>query len=112
MEHKYGWHGKKVRNVDGRTGVIAVEDGFGPCLDLHIECNDGTKAKVKLNARRGDSGDAGWQWWCPEFADRGAWLPLGEQGAPLSYAETPNTQGHAGRRPRVEPIVGQNEDRA
>jgi hypothetical protein len=94
MEHKYGWQGKTVRNADGRTGTIALEDGFGPWLDLHIKCEDGTKAKVKLNALKRDSGDAGWQWWCPEFAENPAWLPLGEQGAPLAYAETPNENGN------------------
>ena len=92
MENEYGWQGKTVRNADGRTGTIALEDGFGPWLDLHIECSDGTKAKVKLNARGRDSGDSGWQWWCPEFANKPAWLPLGEHGAPLEYAETPNAE--------------------
>ena len=81
----YGWQGKTVRNSDGRAGVIALEDGFGLWLDLHIECHDGTKATVKLNERGRDSGDAGWQWRCPEFAGKPAWLPLGEHGAPLAY---------------------------
>jgi len=84
---KYGWLGKKVRNIDGRQGVIGMEDGFGPCLDLYIDCEDGTKAKVRLNEHRRDDGESGWQWWCPEFGEKGAWLPLGDQGAPLTYAE-------------------------
>jgi hypothetical protein len=95
MGHKYGWQGKTVRNADARTGVIAIENGFGPYLDLHIECSDGTRAKVKLNARGRDSGEAGWQWWCPEFDGidgKAAWLPLGEHGAPLAYAEIPNAR--------------------
>ena len=87
MGHRYGWLGKRVRNIDGRTGVIAIEDGFGHLLDLHIDCVDGTKAKVSLKKHGRDSGESGWQWWCPEFAERPAWLPLGDQGAPLAYAE-------------------------
>lgn len=92
MRHKYGWQGKAVRNADGRAGVIALADGFGPWLDLYIECTDGTKAQVKLNALGCDSGDAGWQWLCPDFSGKPAWLPLGEQGAPLVYIETPNAE--------------------
>jgi hypothetical protein len=90
-EYEYGWKGKTVRNADGRTGVISQEDGFGPWLDLHIKCDDNTKAEVKLNARGRDSGDSGWQWWCPEFSDKPAWLPLGEQGAPMEYADSSET---------------------
>ncbi len=86
MDNVHSWKGKNVRHLDGRTGVIATEDGFGPWLDLHIQCSDGTKATVTLNARGRDSGEAGWQWWCPDFGGRQAWLPLGEQGAPLEYA--------------------------
>ena len=86
MEYTYGWQGKTVRNADGRTGVIAIAEGFGWWLDLHIECEDGTKAKVQLKERGRDSGEAGWQWWCPEFAGKPAWIPLGDQGAPLAYA--------------------------
>lgn len=74
-----------MRNSDGRDGVITLEDGFGPWLDLHIKCVDGSKAMVKLSGIGRDTGEAGWQWWCPEFCFGEAWIPLGELGAPLEY---------------------------
>lgn len=79
-----GWERKKVRNRDGRTGVIEEADGFAHWLDLHIRCDDGTKAVVKMNARGQDGGDPGWQWWCESFGSAGAWLPLGDLGAPMA----------------------------
>jgi len=107
MAHKYGWQGKHVRNVDGRTGTIAREDDFGPWLDLHIQCADSSKAKVQLNGQGRDGGEAGWQWWCPGFSLGPAWLPLGEQGAALAYGQTPDiarpaTVQHAGA---LQPMV-------
>lgn len=89
MTNNNGWRGLTVRNVDGRTGKISREEGFGPWLDLHIQCTDGSTAKVTLNSGGPDSGDAGWQWWCPEFSEGAAWLRLGEIGADLVYGQPP-----------------------
>jgi hypothetical protein len=83
-----GWKGKKVRHKDGRTGAIDIEDTWFGGADLHIACEDGSRAVVRLNARRGDGGEAGWQWWCPEFSRGAAWLPLGDNGAPYQQGDS------------------------
>ena len=87
---EYGWLNKQVKNADGRCGLISDENGWGPWLDLHIECIGGGTAKVVLNARGADGGEHGWQWWCPEFSNVPAWLPLGENGAAIEYGSPPN----------------------
>ena len=83
-----GWKGKKVRHIDGRHGVIEYEVPNIVGCDLKIRCADGSDASVRLMARGKDRGEAGWQWWCPEFSRGAAWLPLGDHGAP--YLDAPD----------------------
>jgi hypothetical protein len=84
---RYGWLGKTVRNQDGRTGTITAENPWGPWCELTITAEDGSIAKITLCANSADIGDAGWQWWCPEFSHGSAWLPLGDKGAPISVEQ-------------------------
>jgi hypothetical protein len=86
VKSRYGWKGKKVRAIDGRTGVITHEGPFGHWLDLIIQCDDGTQSKVSLNARGKDSGDHAWQWYCDNFMDGPAWLPLTDQSPAMQMA--------------------------
>ena len=73
-----GWKGTRVRNVDGRTGV--VRDTYSGFLHvgLHLSVNDGERAYVQLNSDGPDSGETGWQWFCETFDGGPAWLPLGD----------------------------------
>jgi len=92
VKSRYGWKGKKVRTADGRTGAIAVEIPWGSLLDLVIQCDDGTQSKVTLNARGKDSGDHSWQWYCPDFMDGAAWLPLTDQSPATQKVPAPADQ--------------------
>lgn len=75
--NKLGWCGKRVRHLDGRTGVIRIESvGFGH-VSLHIDADDNSKAVVWLNARDLDGGAQGWAWLCENFDGGPHWLPLG-----------------------------------
>ena len=80
------WYGKRMRNLDGRTGHICHEgEGFGH-VGLQIEVDpspmykdDPTeKAWVQLNSFGSDSGEIGWFWWSKEFMGEGGWLLLGD----------------------------------
>lgn len=74
----YGWRGKKVRNKDGREGVIRSEFAVLWYLTLTIKVSDGTEDKVELNADGKDGGSLGWEWWCENFSGGACWLPLGD----------------------------------
>lgn len=74
----YGWKGTKVRNVDGRVGTIQRESPDFMGVELTIAVEDGTTAKVQMNAAYKDSGESGWAWLSPEFSGGAAWLPLGD----------------------------------
>jgi hypothetical protein len=80
-----GWIGKEVRSADGRFGVIKEAIQAAWSIDLYIASEDGSVAKVTLNARGPDSGDHTWQWYCPNFCHGPAWLPLTEQSPVLEY---------------------------
>jgi hypothetical protein len=84
----FGWEGKKVRNVDGRTGTIVREVGLEFC-SLAIRCDDGSVDLVVLNCLGADYGSPGWKWWCPTFVGGPAWVPLGENGGDFEYDNTP-----------------------
>lgn len=79
----YGWKNKKVRHVDGRTGVISREEAWFGGVDLKITDAEGGVSIVKLHARGADAGEIGWHWWCPEFCAGPRWLPLGDKTSPL-----------------------------
>jgi len=74
----YDWKGKKVRNCDGRKGVIQrVSINFTE-VDLIIQVADGSSAKVTLNHTFRDSGEQGWFWLCEDFSGGPHWLVLGD----------------------------------
>lgn len=78
MDHDYGWEGKLVRNKDGRTGKISLEDGWGPLLTLNIAVDDGSSAQVKLRSGAFDGGEEGWEWFCENYeGGEPRWLKLG-----------------------------------
>lgn len=83
------WKLKKVRNVDGRTGVISVDAPGCAHRGLHIKCEDGSSGYVQLNADGQDSGDRGWEWFCEGF-DRAlggpCWIALGDHNSPEMIA--------------------------
>lgn len=78
MSNDYGWRGKTVRHLDGRTGTIDMERTGFLHIALTIAVDAGEPAHVQLNANGQDSGDTGWAWLCPEFSGGPAWLPLGD----------------------------------
>jgi hypothetical protein len=72
------WKGIKVQHADGRAGVIDSEwDGFLH-RGLKIAVDGGGESFVQLNSNGRDTGDAGWSWWCENFAGGAGWLPLGD----------------------------------
>lgn len=73
-----GWKGTRVRNGDGRAGVITGDwPGFLHRL-LAITVDGGGEAHVQLNSNGRDSGEAGWEWYCETFDGGARWLPLGD----------------------------------
>jgi hypothetical protein len=82
------WKSMKVRNADGRAGVIASDTYHGlPCCGLHIKCGDGSTGYVQLNAEGKDSGDKGWEWLCKnhdQAIGAACWIALGNH----NHAET------------------------
>lgn len=88
-----GWRGKKVRNEDGRTGVIYKEFvGFG-FAGLDIRVDDGVEGYVQLNTLGKDSGDTGWSWWCEEFSGGARWIPLGDHWRPVVTESAAQSEG-------------------
>jgi hypothetical protein len=76
---EYGWRGKRVRHAEtGKVGIIRREVSDFMGLDLRIEVDGGGEALVRLNARGGDGGASGWSWYCENFSEGSAWLPLGD----------------------------------
>lgn len=72
------WVGIKMRNHDGRTGVIRSEfEGFAH-RHLTIAVDDGAESTVELSALGNDSGETGWYWLCENFSCGPAWLLLGD----------------------------------
>ncbi len=89
MPHSYGWKGRFMRNVDGRTGVVSREYGdfMGVQLFIHVDGQPdepGARDMLSLNGRDSDSGATGWYWYCEDCADGPSWLLLGDhnQGLP------------------------------
>lgn len=74
----YGWKGEQVRNKDGRRGLVQGETAVGPMLTLHIRVEDGSTARVVLNADSRDGGETGWEWFCKDFSGGARWLTLGD----------------------------------
>jgi hypothetical protein len=75
------WLRKRVRNLDGREGIITHEEkGFFAEITLKLTVSDGTEAKIILENYDGgaDKGEAGWQWLCEDFAGGPSWLILGD----------------------------------
>jgi hypothetical protein len=78
MSNSHTWEGVAVRHLDGRLGTITSEfEGFLHVM-LTISVHGGGDVYVQLNSNSKDSGDAGWAWYCPNFAGGPAWLPLGD----------------------------------
>jgi hypothetical protein len=73
-----GWCGKKVRNADGREGVIRSEDLVLSYCTLSIRVSDGSLDTVELNGCGKDSGSLGWEWYCADFDGGPQWLILGD----------------------------------
>lgn len=73
----YGWKGCKVRNIDGRAGIVRRERPDFMGVELVLEVEGGGEARVQLNANFPDTGEAGWSWYCDHFDGAAAWLPLG-----------------------------------
>lgn len=73
-----GWRGKKVRNKDGREGVIRGEDAVLSYCTLTIRVSDGSLDTVELNGSGKDSGSLGWEWFCENFDGGARWLKLGD----------------------------------
>jgi hypothetical protein len=87
-----GWKGAKVRNAQGRTGVVF--DAYAGFLHvgLHLAIDGGGRAYVQLNSDGRDSGESGWQWFCENFDGGAAWLPLGDHsGCGVEFAAAPAT---------------------
>ena len=81
------WKGIKVKNVDGRTGVIAADySGFLHRV-LTIRVDGGGEGRVQLNSDGPDTGEAGWSWWC-EFDGGARWLTLSDQADIAAKEET------------------------
>lgn len=71
----FGWLHTKVRNVDGRKGVVIKEEPVGEYdLKLRIATDSGKVVTIRLNNPGPDSGDPDWQWLDSE-SDR--WYDLG-----------------------------------
>jgi hypothetical protein len=84
------WTGKIARNKDGREGRIAEYVGFLH-IALSIRCKEGGNGHVQLNSNGPDTGDTGWQWYCENFLDGPAWLPLGDHsGCEVEYIDPNN----------------------
>ena len=81
MSDDLGWIGKKVRNADGREGVISSEiSGF--CFrHLTLTMPNGTTDHVQLNVDGEDRGGIGWEWHCENFDGGPKWLILGNNTA-------------------------------
>lgn len=75
---EFGWKGNRVRDIDGRTGVICDEWAGFMHLAIQIRCADGATDIVQLNSNGADSGATGWQWLCLNFNGGPHWLPLGD----------------------------------
>lgn len=86
-----GWVGKQVRHRDGRTGSITGEFvGFGFAgLTISIADTDSPTAYVQLNTSGPDTGEAGWEWWCPNFEGGAQYISLGDH--PVAALETAPT---------------------
>lgn len=70
----YGWVGMRVKNADGREGIIVEEVKCGPLLSLWALV-DGEKMMIwRLNAHGPDSGEPGWSWYCENFSGGPRWL--------------------------------------
>jgi hypothetical protein len=78
MIESLGWQGKKVRNKDGREGVIRSEDMVLSYCTLTIRVSDGSLDTVELNGRGKDSGSLGWEYYCEDFDGGPRWLTLGD----------------------------------
>jgi hypothetical protein len=78
MIDNFGWKGKKVRNVDGREGVIRGEDLVLSYCTLTIRVSDGNQETVTLNGSGKDYGSLGWEWFCENFDGGPRWLILGD----------------------------------
>lgn len=89
MREAHGWLDVPVRNPDGRVGAISSEELLLGGRRLGITCADGTEGWVMLANNGNDRGEAGWQWWCPEFSEGAAWLPLGDKGAARVLGQPP-----------------------
>lgn len=74
-----GWRGKRLKHIDGRTGIILRENVGGWWCSLTIEV-DGQEAteSIDLDGTGSDSGAVGWQWnrALPGEPDR--WVLLGD----------------------------------
>ena len=86
------WRGIRVRNIDGRTGVIVSDHPEHLRRTLTIECVDGGESVVQLNSQAPDSGELGWRWFCLTFGAYGGWLCLGHHNdvsmhAPVAIKE-------------------------
>lgn len=85
------WKNIKVRNADGRTGVIAVDAPGFAHRGLHIKCADGTTGYVQLNADGQDSGDKEWEWFCEGYDPAlggPRWIALGDHNSPEFVARS------------------------
>lgn len=78
------WKNTKVRHHDGRTGVIYEDfEGFGYrylsiAVDGVDKDSDDANDHIQLNSDCKDSGSAGWEWLCENFAGGAKWLTLGD----------------------------------
>lgn len=79
MSDDLGWTGTKVRNADGREGVISHELSGFLFRSLTLSMPDGTEDQVQLSADGKDSGAADWEWYCENFDGGPRWLALGNQ---------------------------------
>lgn len=76
-----GWRGKKVRNQDGREGIIRGEDDTCGYCTLTIKISDGSLDEVTLNSEGKDFGSLGWEWYCENFDGGARWLKLGDHNS-------------------------------